>query len=236
MPRTVGILGGMGPEATILLQQKLIAAVPARDDADHVPLLIDMNPQVPSRIAHLIEGDGEDPGPTLGAMAKRLEGAGAKAIAMPCNTAHHYAEAIRGAIGVPFLDMVALASDHAAARLGPGGRVGLLASPAVRMTGLYEAALGVRGLDTLWPDDDAPMLAAIREIKAGGGEDAAKAVVAAADELTARGAGLLFVACTEFSLIADRLAPAVPVIDTLDILTDEIVAFAQDANPTEQSG
>ena len=51
MQRTVGILGGMGPEATILLQQKLIAAVPASDDADHVPLLIDMNPQVPSRIA-----------------------------------------------------------------------------------------------------------------------------------------------------------------------------------------
>ncbi len=223
----------MGPEATILLQRKLIAAVPARDDADHVPLLIDMNPQVPSRIAHLIEGEGEDPGPVLAAMAERLEGAGAKAIAMPCNTAHHYAEAIRGAICVPFLDMVALASAHAAARLGPGGRVGLLASPAVRMTGLYETALGGRGLHTLWPDDETPMLAAIREIKAGGGAGAAKALAAAADELTARGAGLLLVACTEFSLIADRLAPAVPVVDTLDILVGEIVAFAQPAQPRE---
>ncbi len=160
-------------------------------------------------------------------MAERLEGAGAKAIAMPCNTAHHYAGAIRAAICVPFLDMVALASAHAADRLGGAGRVGLLASPAVQMTGLYEAALGARGLDTLWPEDDAPMLAAIREIKAGGGAGAAKTVAAAADELTARGAGLLFVACTEFSLIANRLAPAVPVVDTLDILVGEIVAFAQ---------
>lgn len=233
MQRTVGILGGMGPEATILLQQKLIAAVPARDDGDHVPLLIDMNPQVPSRIAHLIEGTGEDPGPTLAAMAKRLEGAGAAALAMPCNTAHHYAEAIRGAASVPFLDMVALASDHAAARLGSGGRVGLLASPAVRMTGLYEAALGARGLATLWPDDEAPMLAAIREIKAGGTVQAEKTLAAAVQELTARGAGMLFIACTEFSLLADRLAAPVPIVDTLDILTGEIVAFAQSESPRE---
>ena len=224
----------MGPEATILLQQKLIAAVPARDDADHVPLLVDMNPQVPSRIAHLIEGTGEDPGPTLAAMAERLEDAGARAIAMPCNTAHHYAGAIRGAICVPFLDMVALASNHAAERLGDGGRVGILGSPAVQMTGLYETALGARGLETLWPDDGAPMLTAIREIKANGPTDNAAATVAsAANELTARGAGLLFVACTEFSLIADRLASGVPVVDTLDILAKAIVAAAQPASPTE---
>ena len=226
--RTIGILGGMGPEATILLQQKLLAAVPATDDADHVPLLIDMNPQVPSRIAHLIEGDGEDPGPTLAAMAERLEGAGAKAIAMPCNTAHHYAGAIRTAICVPFLDMVAVASDYATQRLGMGGRVGILASPAVQMTGLYDQALGARGLDALWPADGAPMLAAIREIKANGPTETTRAAVAAAaDELTSRGAGLLFVACTEFSLIAGGLTPEAPLVDTLDILVGEIVAFAR---------
>ncbi|HAC49643.1 MAG TPA: aspartate racemase, partial [Sulfitobacter sp.] len=90
----VGVLGGMGPEATILLQQRVLGTVNAQDDADHLPLLIDMNPQVPSRIAHLIEGTGEDPAPVLAAMAQRLERAGATALAMPCNTAHHYAPAI----------------------------------------------------------------------------------------------------------------------------------------------
>ena len=61
--RRVGILGGMGPEATILLMQKVLAAVPARDDADHVPLIVHQNPAVPSRIAHLIEGTGATPAP-----------------------------------------------------------------------------------------------------------------------------------------------------------------------------
>ncbi len=106
--RRVGILGGMGPEATVLLMQRIIAATPASDDADHLPLIVDQNPQVPSRIRHLIEGTGEDPGPVLAAMARRLQAAGAEALAMPCNTAHHYAPAIRQATAIPLIDMVAL--------------------------------------------------------------------------------------------------------------------------------
>ena len=70
--RTVGILGGMGPEATVLLMQRLLAAVPARDDADHIPLIVHQNPAVPSRIKRLIEGVGDDPGPVLAAMARRI--------------------------------------------------------------------------------------------------------------------------------------------------------------------
>ena len=89
--RTVGILGGMGPEATILLMQRVLAAVPAQDDGDHIPLIVHQNPQVPSRIRRLIEGAGEDPAPVLIRMARDLQAAGAEALAMPCNTAHAYA-------------------------------------------------------------------------------------------------------------------------------------------------
>ena len=108
--RRVGILGGMGPEATVLLMRKVLDAVKARDDADHIPLIVDQNPQVPSRIAFLIEKRGEDPAPVLAAMARQLQDAGAEALAMPCNTAHHFVPAICAATTVPFLDMVAAAA------------------------------------------------------------------------------------------------------------------------------
>ncbi|MFY9244726.1 MAG: amino acid racemase, partial [Roseicyclus sp.] len=160
--RTVGILGGMGPEATVLLMQKIIAAVPARDDADHIPLIVDQNSQVPSRIARLIEGTGADPAPVLVAMAKRLEGAGAMALAMPCNTAHHYASDIRAAVNIPFLDMVAASARAALAVAGLGGKVGLLASPAVAKVGLFDGALAALGLEVVHPDDGAALLDAIR--------------------------------------------------------------------------
>lgn len=219
----VGVLGGMGPEATILLQQRLLQAVEARDDADHLPLLIDMNPQVPSRIAHLIEGDGDDPGPVLAAMAARLEAAGATALAMPCNTAHHYAAHIIGAAQVPFLDMVALSVADARALFPEGGNVGLLASPAVRLAGVFDAALQSAGLSATWPETPERLLAAIKIIKSHGPTAEALATLSdAAAELTDQGADLLMIACSEFSLMAPDLVADVPVIDTLDSLVTAI--------------
>ncbi|WP_146346743.1 aspartate/glutamate racemase family protein [Phaeobacter marinintestinus] len=227
-PRTIGILGGMGPEATILLQRKLVEAVPARDDGDHIPLFIDMNSQVPSRIAHLIDGTGIDPGPTLAAMARRLQAAGAVALAMPCNTAHHYAGAITQAVDIPLLNMVDLAADHAAETLGAGGCVGMLASPAVRRTALFEKALSKRGLSVVWPAQDAPMLAAIRAIKVDSqSAQARETLLAASHELLAAGAGLQFVACSEFSIIADSVAPDANAVDTIDLLVRAIIDTSQ---------
>lgn len=225
--RTVGILGGMGPEATVLLMQKIIAATPALDDADHVPLIVDQNPQVPSRIRHLIEGTGEDPGPVLAAMARRLQGGGAEALAMPCNTAHHYAPAIRQAVDIPLIDMVALSVARAAAMTGAGATVGILASPAVRRTGLLDRALADAGLTAAFEPDDAAMLAAIRLVKAQGATTAAREALARASVgLAARGAQVQMIACTEFSLISDAIAPGITVLDTLDVLVAEVIAFA----------
>ncbi|MDG3042221.1 cysteate racemase [Roseicyclus marinus] len=225
--RTIGILGGMGPEATVLLMHKVIAAVPATDDADHVPLLVDQNSQVPSRIARLIEGTGADPVPVLVAMARRLEAAGAGALAMPCNTAHHYADEIRAAVTIPFLDMVAASARRARGIAGQGGRVGLLASPAVAQVGLFDRVLADEGLEVLHPQDGAALLSAIRAIKAHGPDAAARATLRRASEaLLARGASVQLIACTEFSLIPDAVAPGVMALDTLDVLVEEIVGFA----------
>ncbi len=225
--RRIGILGGMGPEATIWLQQKLLGAVSARDDGDHLPLIIHMNPQVPSRIAHLIEGRGEDPAPVLAHMAKALQNAGAEALAMPCNTAHHYANAIEAAVSVPLLNMVELSAKRAGDSLAGGATVGILASPAMRKTGMFDAALARRGLTALWPADEGKMLAAIRVIKARGPCDEARTIMReASGELAARGATMLLIACTEFSLIADSVVSSVMAIDTLDVLVDAIKAFS----------
>jgi aspartate racemase len=227
MLRRVGILGGMGPEATVLLMQKIIAARPARDDADHIPLIVDQNPQIPSRIRHLIEKTGESPGPVLAAMARRLQGAGAEALAMPCNTAHHYAPEIRAAVKVPLIDMVQLSVAKALQLAGADGCVGILASPAVRQVGLFDAACAQAGLTAAYASDEVAMLAAIRSIKAQGANAAARSILAGASGgLLAQGAQVQMIACTEFSLIAEAIAPGATTFDTLDQLVSGIIAFA----------
>lgn len=223
--RQVGILGGMGPEATVLLMQRVLRATPATDDADHIPLLVDQNPQVPSRLRYLIEGTGENPGPVLARMAANLERAGARAIAMPCNTAHHFAPEIRAAITVPFLDMVQLSVTHA---LGRGRTVGILASPAVRKVGLFDRALQGQGGQAIYPSDQDALLSAIRSIKAQGPNPAALATLrAASDELAEKGSVIQMIACTEFSLHAPDLPQT---FDTLDLLVKAITDFATNRN------
>jgi aspartate racemase len=218
--RTVGILGGMGPEATVLLMSRVIAAVGATDDAGHIPLIVHQNPAVPSRIRHLIDGTGPDPAPVLADMARSLAAAGAQALAMPCNTAHAYAGAVRAATVLPFLDMVAAT----VATLPVGARVGMLASPAVRKAGVFDAGFATQGIVPVWPADEAPALALIRRVKAGdAGAEARAELVRQADALGP--VDHLLVACTEMSLLTQGLGGR-SCTDSLDCLVTIIVAFA----------
>lgn len=225
--RRIGVIGGMGPEATTLLLLRVIEATDAQDDADHVPMLVDLNPQVPSRIDALIHGTGQNPGPVIGEMAKRLQVGGAEALVMPCNTAHFYADYIRSASSLPFLSMLDLSVDAVARMVKPGGNIGILASPATQKVGLFADAFASRDLNVLFPKESRTVLSAIQRIKVSGPDaHSRKIFAAAADELTVRGANTLLVGCSEFSLIADAAGSAVPVIDTLDILAREIVDFS----------
>ncbi len=226
--KPVGILGGMGPEATILLMQKVLAVVPARDDADHIPLIVHQNPQVPSRIAALIEGRGTDPGPILTQMAQDLQSAGAHALAMPCNTAHHYAPQVAQATPLPFFNMLNLTA--AALQAQGAQHIGMLASPATRMTGVFETAFASHGLTPVWLDDDGVLLVLIRAVKAGATPDETGPMMRAQSEaLIRKGADHLLVACTELSLLTGDLAEGCPWTDSLDCLTHAIVGFAQEA-------
>ena len=227
--KPIGIMGGMGPEATILLQQRLMSALPdVTGDEDHIPLLIDMNTQVPSRIAHLIKGTGEDPSLVLASMARRLEGAGAVALAMPCNTAHYYAGAIENAVAIPFINMVELSASYVNKLDNTGARVGMLASPAVRLTGLFDKALAPFEKETLWPASDDKMLEAIQAIKKYGPTETAKSILrAASNELAHAGAMVQVIACSEFSLFKTEniKGRGVALIDTIDVLVKHIMLY-----------
>jgi len=232
--KTVGILGGMGPEATVDLMQRVIRATPAADDGDHVRMLVDNNPAVPSRIAALIEGTGISPAPTLRAMAENLVAQGADFLAMPCNTAHHYLGEIAAGLSVPFLNMVELAAQTLAQSEPRVRRVGLLASSALRKIELYEPSLQARQMEVLYPREaeQGRLMTLIRAVKAGGAtREQGLSLQAAARDLEARGADVLLIACTELSAISADLKVALPVYDSADILSRAIVRVAHGDEP-----
>jgi aspartate racemase len=220
-PRAVGVIGGMGPEATVELMRRVIAQTRAQDDEDHVHLIVESNPRIPSRIAYLLEGRGTDPEPEILRIARNLERSGAAALAMPCNTAHHYASAIRGAVEIPLLDMVQLTVERIGAS-HPGARVGLLASSAVHRVGVYEPALRSHGLQGELPQRQEELLALIRGVKRGEtGPEAAQAFAGIASELGRR-TDVLLIACSELSLISSQIEA----LDSLDVLAQAVIDFA----------
>ena len=87
--KIVGILGGMGPEATVDLFRKVLKATPAKTDQEHLRIIIDCNSKIPDRMAYILRG-GEDPGPYMIKSAKLLESAGCELILIPCNAAHNW--------------------------------------------------------------------------------------------------------------------------------------------------
>lgn len=225
-----GIIGGMGPEATVDLMRRIIRNTRAVDDADHARLIVDNNPQVPSRIKALLEGGGEDPAPVLAGMAARLEAWGADFLCMPCNTAHLYLPRIRAAVSLPVLDMVELTAE-AARRAFPLARAaGILASPAVRLTRLYEGALAERGFAALYPDEEweRRLFSAIRMVKGGDtGPEPGGIFAGAAAHLRQKGAELCLVACTELSALREGPENPVPhMIDAAEELARAVVVRA----------
>ena len=228
MTATVGVIGGMGPDATVDLMRRVLALTPARDDQDHIRMLVDNNPKVPSRVAALIEGTGPSPLPTLIAMARGLETQGADFLVMPCNTAHHYHREVDDAVQIPFLNLMELVTSRLAERRAIR-RIGLLASSALSRINLYEPHFEKAGFDPLYPK--VPMqealMALIRAVKAGRtDEQGTGAFTEAAQDLKGQGAELLLIACTELSFIADTLTTDLPVVDAADVLARAVVERA----------
>ena len=204
-----------------------MAFTEAADDSDHVPMIVDNNTQIPSRIKALIEKTGDDPGPVLSDMAKRLESSGAEALAMPCNTAHFYAPIIEQSVNIPLLNMVTLAASQLKALSPIVKRVGLLASPAVLETHVFDQIFESSNMDIIYPANQHQMLDAIRAVKINSGDRSARQTMRnAAQELTDRGADCLLIACSELSIIADTVPLGIPCLDTIDILAQAIIEFS----------
>ena len=226
--KTVGVIGGMGPDATVELMRRVIAATPADDDADHIHMIVDNNPKVPSRIKALIDGDGESPGPFIAGMARGLAAAGADFLVIPCNTAHHYHAEVADAVPIPVLNVITLTATAISTAPSRPRRVGMLASPAVRIVGLFDAALRDAGIEPVYPESNHRLLDIIKAVKAGRVTTATRdRLTMIAGELEVAGADCLLISCSELSVIAEVLQTGLPVFDTIQILADAVVAGAK---------
>lgn len=227
--QSLGVLGGMGPLASAQFMLRLTLLTDAARDQDHIPAVLWSDPRVPDRTAARI-GGGEDPLPALLRGIRGLEAAGCGAIAIPCNTAHGWFDAMQAATPLPILHIVDAAEAEllrAGVTPGPIGLMGTAGTLAMR---LYQERLEPRGWTCLVPDaaEMARLVSpGIAEVKANRVAEAYAPLAEAARNLVARGARAVVLGCTEIPLgIAAGPALPFPVCDTIDGLARAAIGWA----------
>lgn len=229
----IGILGGLGPAATVDIFDKILRHTPAVRDQEHIKIVIENNPQIPDRTAALRDG-AEDPSVALLATAEKLVAAGADFIIVPCNTAHVFLKAVAKHISIPILSMIEATARYIEKKFPQVRKVGLLATTGTVESGVYAEPLVRRGLELLTPSAATqqqavmPAIYGERGIKAGYTDGLPRELLlAAAGELKENGAQLVILGCTEIPLALQNGAlPGIAFVDPTDILAKTAVQCA----------
>lgn len=231
----VGILGGMGPEATANFYSEIVHLTPAKKDQDHVPTLIYSFPQVPDRSMCIASGSREIV-PYLTQAVRKLERGGASFIAIPCNTVHYYHADMQKAVHIPVLNMIKETADAVVRDHPKAHTIGLLATSGTVRSKLYENELTKRGLKVLLPSDNMQqccVMDAVYSIKSGGSKQTQADLLAkAGDDLIARGADVLVLGCTEIPLAFDVKRSRVPVVNATQVLARAAIREYQKGTST----
>ncbi|MCJ7579252.1 MAG: amino acid racemase [Candidatus Aminicenantes bacterium] len=231
MKKTIGILGGMGPEATAYMYNLIIKHTQVETDQDHIRVIIFSNPEIPPRTDAIL-GKGLSPVPLLIEGIRKLKDAGADFVIMPCVTAHYFIPEVLTQIDVPFLSLLDESLSWAKENLAGLKRVGLISSTGTLVSKLFHHTFGKAGIEVLALEDkdQQEVMEAIfgpKGIKAGFSSGPSKEqIVRAAEKLTAGGAEAILAGCTELPLVLKAEDISVPLIEPMEILAQKSILEA----------
>ena len=226
--KTAGVLGGMGPDATVDFMSKVIALTNSGRDQDHIHMLVDQDPTVPNR-QDAIKSGADLVSPHLAQMAQRLESCGADFLVMVCNTAHVFLEDVHAATKIPFISIIDESVGEIDRICEGATKVGIMATDGCLDTNIYQDAIAASGRTALVPDADnrVKLMSMIHAVKAGDQSDAVRfGMESVARALMDDGAEVLIAGCTEIPIVFDGNDFDVPVVASTDVLARRTVEFA----------
>lgn len=219
--KTLGILGGMGPDATVYMLARIIEQTDARTDQEQLETIVHSNPHIADRTAAILH-NGPNPAPEMLRSARLLENAGADTIVIPCMTAHYFISEIQGKIGIPIVHAIEETANFIKRQHTAAATVAIMASSGTISSGLFQKALEERGLGTLVLGEQSQnelVMEAIygeRGIKAGNRDEEVLALlVKAANRLVDSGADVIIAGCTEIPLVLKQEHVTVPLVDPM---------------------
>lgn len=225
MRAKLGVIGGMGPEATSYFYEEIIAHTKASCDQEHIDMLILNHASMPDRTKAIITGEHRLLLETMGQDVKLLEAWGAEHIAIPCNTSHYFYDQIQAKTHVPIIHMVRESVNYAA-RMGEHvSRIGIMGTDGTIQAGIYARECQALGIEAVVPSQKRQqdvMSLIYDDIKSGKPGDAAKFERVLA-ELTEKGCDVVLLACTEISVFKKSYSVPAICLDAMDVLIKESI-------------
>jgi aspartate racemase len=228
--KIVGVIGGMGPQATIDLFQKIVDLTPATKDQDHVRMIIYNNSLIPDRTGAIL-GMGLSPLSAMIESGKALINAGAEILAMPCNTAHYFISSLKDELGVPFIHMLEEVACFIRTELGPIDAIGLLATDGTITSKVYHKVFEEYGINILVPHDTEQRIVmdviyGKAGVKAGiVSKEQSHALKSIIEDLKISGAQTIIAGCTELPCVLERfpIYTGIPIISSTAVLASAII-------------
>ena len=223
MEKIIGILGGMGPLATVDLFQKIVLQTEVDFDEGHIHIIIDNNPQIPSRIDYFFNS-GVSPLNQLIKSAVKLEMMGADAIVMPCITAHYFYKDIVQFLNITFINMV----EETVREINRGCKVGLLSSEGTSKMGIFDDFMKKYDIDFVKPDVTMQrhITDIIYAVKKGTKKYNRESLSKVLEHMKCEGVDLFVLGCTELPIAFQHMDIREEYISPTEILARRAIEFA----------
>lgn len=225
--KILGIIGGMGPEATVSFYSRIIKMTTVRKDQDHFRVVIDSNSKIPDRTDAILN-DGPTPLPALIETAENVRKMGAVVAGIPCITAHYYLDELRSNTDLKILSAIEVLEDKIK-KLYPNVKsIGVLATTGTVKSKLFNKQL--KDHDILYPSDDSQKKKVMEAIygqegikKIGINKKSLNLLIAAGNELIDDGAEIIIAGCTEIGVILNADHVNCPFLDPMDVLAEYMI-------------
>ena len=229
--KKLGIIGGMGPQATIYMFNKIVSMTPAETDQEHIEILIHNNTKIPDRTQAILN-NGKSPLEQLIRSGRILEQMGADVLIVPCMTSHYYFDDLKKQMTIPIINAIEQTANHVGNNYPTIKNIGILATSGTLKSNLFQNYLLQQNLNPIVPSDNVQknfVMEAIygsEGIKAGFiNQHTKNKLLEAAKTMIHDGAEVLIAGCTEIPLVIQDKDFDIPIVDTMEVLSRAAIAY-----------
>lgn len=211
--------------ATALFMKMIIELTGARNDQEHIEMVIYNNPAIPDRTDYILGRSKDSPVPEMIRLGKKLEDEGVELIAIPCITANYFYAELTAQIKVPIVNMI----REACGFLKERGihRAGLMATSGTVAGGLFQDAFAEEGLELVLPEAEAQediMNIIYKNVKANLPVEMDR-FDRVAKQLRRAGAETILLGCTELSVVKENHELGPEYLDVMRLAAKRVVEY-----------